>query len=110
MYESADRLKEREVATAVSKLEREGEFTDDQREVVESLADALVSRLLAAPTESLRAAAEQDDWETIRTAIELFDPEFADGSVAGGRSGEEAATNAETAPEGEAPPAVEDGD
>jgi glutamyl-tRNA reductase len=81
MYESADRLKQRELATAVSRLEAAGELTDEQREVVEGLADALVSRLLAAPTESLRTAAEHDDWETIRTALDLFDPSFEDGSV-----------------------------
>jgi glutamyl-tRNA reductase len=111
MYESADRLKRREVATAISRLESEGEFDEDQREVVESLADALVSRLLAAPTESLRAAAERDDWDTIQTALELFDPEFEDGSVTAGRSGDETApAEAETAPDGEVSPAVEDGD
>ena len=42
----------------------------------ESMADALVSQLLAPPTQSLRDAAEEDDWETIHTALELFDPDF----------------------------------
>ncbi|MFC6754180.1 hypothetical protein ACFQEU_12010, partial [Halorubrum tibetense] len=36
----------------------------------------LVGQLLAAPTRSLRDAAGEDDWETIRTALHLFDPEF----------------------------------
>jgi len=36
----------------------------------------LVGQLLAAPTRSLRDAAGEDDWETIRTALRLFDPEF----------------------------------
>ncbi len=80
MYESADRLKAREVSTAVSKLEAaEGEVSDEEREVLESMADALVSQLLAAPTKSLRDAAEEDDWSTIATALELFDPDFEDG-------------------------------
>ncbi|WP_336036446.1 glutamyl-tRNA reductase [Halobacterium yunchengense] len=80
MYESADRLKAREVSTAVSQLEAVGgEVSEEEREVVESMADALVSQLLAAPTKSLRDAAEQDDWSTIATALELFDPEFEDG-------------------------------
>jgi glutamyl-tRNA reductase len=38
------------------------------------MADSLVSQLLAPPTRSLREAAGQDDWETIRTAMQLFDP------------------------------------
>jgi len=76
MYESADAVKERELAQAVANLEANGGLTDDQREVVESLADALVGQLLAAPTRSLREAAAEDDWTTIDTALQLFDPEF----------------------------------
>lgn len=74
MYEGAERTKRAEVATALSKLEAQGGLTDEQRRTVESMADALVGQLLAAPTESLREAAAEDDWETINTAIQLFDP------------------------------------
>mgnify|MGYP000392150038 FL=1 len=76
MYESAELVKERELRTALTRLEAQGELTDDQRETVESLADALVGQLLAAPTKSLREAAAADDWETIQTGLDLFDPEF----------------------------------
>jgi glutamyl-tRNA reductase len=76
MHEGAERVKNRELRTALRKLEAEGELTDDQREVVESLADTLVSQLLAAPTKSLRDAAAEDDWTTIATALQLFDPDF----------------------------------
>ncbi|XVH32169.1 glutamyl-tRNA reductase [Haloferacaceae archaeon DSL9] len=76
MYESAERVKGREVETAVAKLESQGELTDEQRETVGALADALVGQLLAAPTKSLRDAAQEDDWTTIQTAMRLFDPEF----------------------------------
>jgi glutamyl-tRNA reductase len=76
MYESAESVKERELADAVSKLEARGDLTDEQQEVVASLADALVGQLLAAPTRSLRDAAAEDDWTTIDTALQLFDPEF----------------------------------
>jgi glutamyl-tRNA reductase len=80
MYESADRLKNREVSTAVSRLEAaDGDLSEAEREVVESMADALVNQLLAAPTKSLRDAAAEDDWSTIATALELFNPEFEDG-------------------------------
>ncbi|WP_338729628.1 glutamyl-tRNA reductase [Haladaptatus sp. DJG-WS-42] len=76
MYESADHLKTRELQTAFSQLEATGGLTDEQREVVESLANSLVGQLLAAPTKSLRDAAEEDDWTTINTALQLFNPEF----------------------------------
>ncbi|WP_101294578.1 glutamyl-tRNA reductase [Halegenticoccus soli] len=76
MYESAEIVKERELDTALSKLEAQGELTDEQRETVAALADALVGQLLAAPTKSLRDAAAEDDWTTIQTAMQLFDPEF----------------------------------
>ncbi len=95
MYESADRLKAREVSTAVSKLEAAGgEVSEEEREVLESMADALVSQLLAAPTKSLRDAAEEDDWSTIATALELFDPDFEDGMPFDAPAGE--ATPAES--------------
>ena len=76
MYAGADRVKARELDRAVSKLEAQGDLSDEQRETVENLADALVGQLLAAPTRSLRDAAGEDDWETIRTALRLFDPDF----------------------------------
>ncbi len=76
MYESAERVKQRELEEAVTKLQTQGDLTDEQRETVESLADALVGQLLAAPTKSLREAAGEDDWTTIQTAMRLFNPEF----------------------------------
>jgi len=76
MYESAERVKNREVGTAFAKLDAHGELTDKQREVIESLADSLVGQLLSAPTKSLREAAAEDDWTTIQTAMQLFNPEF----------------------------------
>jgi len=76
MYESAEEVKARELETALSKLD----LDEDGEAVVESMADALVSQLLSAPTKSLRDAAAEDDWATINTALQLFDPEFdADG-------------------------------
>jgi glutamyl-tRNA reductase len=73
MYESAERTKARELNTAFSKLD---DLDDDQREVISAMADSLVGQLLAAPTKSLRDAAAEDDWTTINTALQLFDPEF----------------------------------
>ncbi|MCQ4333791.1 glutamyl-tRNA reductase [Natronomonas sp. F2-12] len=76
MYEGAERIKARELRTALSKLENEGGVSEAEREILESMADALVGQLLSAPTESLREAAENDEWSTIRTALELFGPAF----------------------------------
>jgi glutamyl-tRNA reductase len=72
MYESAERVKARQLQTAFGKLD----LDDEERAVVESMADAIVSQLLAAPTTSLRDAAQDDDWSTIHTALQLFDPDF----------------------------------
>ncbi|PSP93356.1 glutamyl-tRNA reductase [Halobacteriales archaeon QS_4_62_28] len=80
MYESADHVKASELQTALSKLD----LDDRQQEIVESMADSIVSQLLAAPTRSLRDAAEEDDWSTINTALQLFDPEFGPDTTAGG--------------------------
>lgn len=87
MYESSERVKNREVEQAISQLEAQGDLTEAQRETVESMADALVNQLLAAPTKSLRDAAGEDDWTTIQTALQLFDPEFDALQVGDSRSG-----------------------
>jgi len=79
MYRGADRIKERELSRALSKLDG---LDADQRDVVRGLADAMVSRLLAAPTKSLRDAAADDDVETMLAAIELFDPGDGDEAAA----------------------------
>ncbi len=70
MYRGAERIKTAELNRALDRLDLDPE----DEEVVESLADSLVSQILAVPTKSLRDAAGEDDWETITTAIDLFDP------------------------------------
>jgi glutamyl-tRNA reductase len=70
MYEGAERIKTQELEETFSKLD----LDDQQEAAVEAMADSLVSQLLAAPTNSLRDAAEADDWSTIHTALQLFDP------------------------------------
>lgn len=74
MYQGAEAMKQRELETALKKLEADQSLTAEQREVIERLADSLVDQLLAVPTESLRDAAAEDDWDTVASAIELFDP------------------------------------
>lgn len=86
MYESADRIKAHELRTTLAKLEEHGDLTDEQREAVESLADAVVGQMLAAPTKALRDAAAEDDWATINAALQLFDPDFGDEGVREGKA------------------------
>jgi len=100
MYEGAERMKAEEVDEALSRLEASGGVSDEQREVIESMADALVSQLLAAPTRSLRDAAEHDDWTTISTALRLFDPSSDDSRGGSGMPpGLDAGADAEEIPE-----------
>jgi glutamyl-tRNA reductase len=74
MYEGAERRKAAELEKAFSKLD----LDDEQREIVESMADSIVNQLLAPPTSGLRDAAEADDWSTINAALQLFEPEFSE--------------------------------
>lgn len=76
MYAGAEQVKATELDRALTKLKSQGGLTTAQEETIEALADSLVGQLLAAPTRSLRDAAGEDDWETIQTALTLFDPEF----------------------------------
>jgi glutamyl-tRNA reductase len=73
MYESAEHIKAREIRTTLSKLDG---LDEDDQEVIAAMADSIVGQLLAAPTKSLREAAAEDDWATINSALQLFDPEF----------------------------------
>lgn len=81
LYKHAESIKQRELQEAIQGFETHGEFGPEQQALLESFADALVGQLLAAPTASLRDAAEADDWETIQTALSVFDPEFESGEV-----------------------------
>ncbi|WP_415381312.1 glutamyl-tRNA reductase [Halosimplex sp. TS25] len=72
----AAEIREREVETALAKLDARGDLSEDDREAVEALADRLVARLIAVPAEGLQAAADDEaDDESGRaaeTALELF--------------------------------------
>jgi len=72
MYERAREVKSREVSKALTRLESRGDDREARREIVDSLADALVGRLLADPTVELRAAARSGDWMVLETATRLF--------------------------------------
>ncbi|QSW97610.1 glutamyl-tRNA reductase [Haloterrigena alkaliphila] len=74
IHSHADRVKSKNLETALSKLDANGGLTEEQRYIVESFADAMVSELLAPPTRSLKEAAVYDEWSTIQAAVHLFDP------------------------------------
>jgi len=69
-------IRDREVETALAKLDARGDCSAAEREAVERLADRLVARLLTPPERSLRAAADDGDDdrdpETVETALALF--------------------------------------
>ncbi|MFB6197131.1 MAG: hypothetical protein ABEI52_02525, partial [Halobacteriaceae archaeon] len=75
MYQGAERVKRRELETALAKVRTRGDLPDESREKIEQMADSIVSKLLAPPTEAIRDAAVEEDWNTIEAAIEIFDPE-----------------------------------
>lgn len=68
MYQKADEVKRAEVQQALNRLD----LDEESEAVVESLAESLVSQLLAPPTATLRDAAEDGDHGTLRTALALF--------------------------------------
>lgn len=72
MYAGADQIKQQELQRALAELD----ISEEQKEIVTSLADAITGKLMAVPTQQLREAASEDDWETIHAAIELFEPSF----------------------------------
>lgn len=74
MYAAAERIKTNELEKAMDLMGPHDELTLEEISILESFADSIVNQLLAAPTQSLRTAAENDDWETIHTALVLFNP------------------------------------
>jgi len=70
--EAGESVKRRELDEARRALDARGGLTDDQREAVEAMADAIVGRLLAAPTARLRSAVGRDP-DAVDAAVRLFD-------------------------------------
>lgn len=68
LYREGLRVREEELGRAFERAD----FDADQRRVVEDLTEAIVNRLLARPTESLKAASERDDDSTIRAGEEIL--------------------------------------
>lgn len=67
-------ITERELEAVFSKLEAQGELTDEQRMVIRETATAIVDGLLA-PAEATLTQASANDRTVLETTIELFDPD-----------------------------------
>jgi hypothetical protein len=70
----SERVADREVQQALRKLEARGDLTAGQQRAVREMADDIVESLVAAPARTVEAAREADD-ETLRTVVDLFDPD-----------------------------------
>lgn len=70
MHRDAAATRDDAVARALDRLD---DSDADPERVIEDLASSLTGRLLAAPTDRLRAAARDDDADTIAAARQLFD-------------------------------------
>ncbi|MFB6069306.1 MAG: hypothetical protein ABEJ90_05205 [Halobacterium sp.] len=74
IYGRSRTVQRRELDRALRELESAGGLTDDQRETVAAMADAIVSSLVSVPARTLRRAADEDA-EARRTVRRLFGPE-----------------------------------
>jgi len=63
-------VRDRQVERALSELD--GDLSERERAVVETLGDRLVERLLAVPAAKLRRAAGEGDENRVEHALELF--------------------------------------
>jgi glutamyl-tRNA reductase len=73
IYTRAEEIRTEETREALRKLETGGRNLDDrEREVIEDLTNSLVNQLLSTPTEALKNAAQEEDFETLRSASEIF--------------------------------------
>jgi glutamyl-tRNA reductase len=78
IHAHAERIKQRELETAFTKLKNQGDLTEAQREIIAQMADSLVAELVASPTQALRTA-RYSDRPDVQIALELFDSDsFSD--------------------------------
>jgi len=74
--EQATAVRDRQVETALARLDGRGGVSAAERAAVERLADRLVERLISLPERALRDSEPVDgesvDEETVETAVELF--------------------------------------
>lgn len=69
IYERAEDIRERETREALQKLDN---VSSEDEDVIHDLTRSLVNKLLSTPTEALKNAAESEDYETLRSASDIF--------------------------------------
>jgi len=73
IYERAEEIREQETREALRMLETgPRDLSGREREIIDDMTGAVVSRLLSTPTEALKNAAVSEDYETLRRASEIF--------------------------------------
>ena len=70
----AEEIERAELREAFDRLDARGTLTPEQRRIIGRMAAAIVDGVLTAPESVLEDVTRQDR-ETVRTALELFDPE-----------------------------------
>lgn len=73
MYAEAEEVRDRETRRALATLDED--LTEEQRDVIEDLTQSIVNKLMATPTEALKQAAVSEDYDTLRSASEIFSVE-----------------------------------
>jgi glutamyl-tRNA reductase len=84
VHHRAERIKRREVTEAIGKLEEQTDLDEAQRDAVEGVADAIVSRVLVQPTERLREPANSGD---VSATLRLFDLDVETSAAHGDAAG-----------------------
>jgi glutamyl-tRNA reductase len=87
----AERIERRELEEAIHKLEARGDLTEDDRDAVEAMADAIVGWFLERSTRDLRRAVTGDGRSEIDTSLRLFGTEIGAGKGKTRASGSDAA-------------------
>lgn len=82
VYEGARRVREEELQRAIARLRAIGEVSTRQEEILRDLVNAVVNKILAPPTLSLKAASKRGDRGVIEGARKLFQFEPGEGERA----------------------------
>ncbi len=72
IYRRAEEIRSRETREALQKLETGTGLSEREREIVDDLTQSIVNQLLSTPTDALKKAAASEDYETLRSASEIF--------------------------------------
>ncbi|MDY7083340.1 MAG: glutamyl-tRNA reductase, partial [Halobacteria archaeon] len=69
IYARAEEIRENETEKALQRLDG---IDEDDEEVINDLTESLVNQLLSTPTQALKNAAASEDYDTLRSASQIF--------------------------------------